>query len=144
MMVSWGAGSFGVVEPKTPIELGTKTAQPFSRATSNTLKVPFMFTFQARTGLLSATADSSRKRRVPLGGVIRELQERWRLVRPEVPLHVNLDPLVLSREVLADQSLQHALLSFLHNAADAGPDDLRLAVTEEGGDALIVIEDRAI
>ncbi len=28
MTVSCGVGSFGVPEPKTPIELGTKTAQP--------------------------------------------------------------------------------------------------------------------
>ena len=57
-MVSWGVKSCGVSGPKEPMELGVKTAQPVSRATSRTLNRPPTPMCQANWGLTSATALS--------------------------------------------------------------------------------------
>ena len=57
-MVSWGVFWWGVSGPKEPMELGVKTAQPFSRAISRMLMRPFIWIFQAIRGLRSATAES--------------------------------------------------------------------------------------
>lgn len=92
--------------------------------------------------LISATADSSHRNSVTVEQVIRDLLEKWNLVRPEARLDAEIDRLVLNCRVDVDQSFHHALLSFLHNAADASPQDIHLAARADGPEVLIVIADR--
>ena len=92
--------------------------------------------------LISATADGSQRKPVTVERVVEELLEKWNLVRPEVHLEAEVDRAALHRVLSVDQSLHHALLSFLHNAADASPRDVHLAVRPDGAEVLIVVEDR--
>lgn len=92
--------------------------------------------------LITATADSSHRRPVTVERVIRDVLEKWNLVRPEVHLEARIDRAALQQVVDVDQSFHHALLSFLHNAADASPDHVHLAAQRDGAEVLIVIEDR--
>jgi len=92
--------------------------------------------------LISSSEDNSRKRMMTVEAVIRQVLEKWRLVRPEIVLETDLDANVLACEVEVDSSFQHALLSFLHNAADVSPQALRFAAVADGNDALFLVEDR--
>jgi len=92
--------------------------------------------------LLSATADSDAKEETTVGQLFSDVLEKWGIARPEVRLDVELPASCADLDICYDQSLHHALLSFLHNAADVSPDTVRLAAFNEGGRVLIVIEDR--
>jgi two-component system sensor histidine kinase RegB len=92
--------------------------------------------------LISATADSSRTQDVTVEQVFKDLLDKWTLARPEVHIHAEIDSQSLNLELQIDPSFLHALLSFLHNAADASPDRVRLGISREGSDVLILIEDR--
>jgi two-component system sensor histidine kinase RegB len=94
-------------------------------------------------GDLVASARRARDvRRDSLAGLVDELLYRWGIARPEVPLDVDVAPGAARLGLRFDDGLYHALLNFLHNAADASPDSVRLAARPESGRALIVIEDR--
>ena len=87
--------------------------------------------------------DHARERRqASLRALVDELVDSWRIARPEVPLKVNVDPSAQHINLVYNQGLGHALLNFLHNAADASPENVSLSASREGGHALIVIEDR--
>jgi two-component system sensor histidine kinase RegB len=94
-------------------------------------------------GELVASARQAREvRRDSLAGLVDELMYRWVIARPEVTLDVDVAPGAARLGLRFDESLYHALLNFLHNAADASPDSVRLAARPDDGQALIVIEDR--
>jgi len=92
--------------------------------------------------LVSTTAEGSRRAVATMDWLFSAIREKWRLVRPEVDLDVQLSGSAGKLQIEFDQSLHHALLSFLHNAADASPDEIRLEAVQEGGRVLIMIEDR--
>jgi len=92
--------------------------------------------------LISETANSSCRRIVTVKKVFEELLERWSLIRPEVNIKGEVDWKALESKVRVNQSFHHAILSFLHNAADASPEHVHLAIVPEGEEILIVIEDR--
>ena len=96
--------------------------------------------------LLSATDAGSQPQVLSLGRLFADVQEKWSIARPEVKLGVALEPGATGLEISYDQSLRHALLNFLHNAADASPGAVNFAggreETETETLALIVIEDR--
>ncbi len=60
-----------------------------------------------------------------LPALLAEMQQRWRLLRPQTPLHVVLDPpaVCIPRAALLGQTL----LSLLNNAADASPHGITLS-----------------
>jgi len=94
-------------------------------------------------GELVASARHARDvRRDNLAGLVDELIYRWVIARPEVTLDVDVTPGAARLGLRFDESLYHALLNFLHNAADASPESVRLAARPDDGRALIVIEDR--
>jgi two-component system sensor histidine kinase RegB len=93
-------------------------------------------------GLLSATADGAQRRPVPVRDLVDSVLDKWGLARPEVNLQIRVAADVAEREIEADVSLVHALLNFLNNAADASPDDVRLAALRDGERLLFVVEDR--
>lgn len=94
-------------------------------------------------GELVASARRAREvRRDSLAGLVDELIERWIIARPEVRLDVTVEPGAARLGLRFDESLCHALMNFLHNAADASPEHVRLQAGRDGEDALVVIEDR--
>jgi len=91
--------------------------------------------------LVSTTTEDSRRIVTTIGVMLGKLLDRWSLFRPETPLQVNCTAQVSKLEISYDQSLQHALMNFLHNAADASPDFVALSITSGSGVAIILIED---
>jgi two-component system sensor histidine kinase RegB len=78
--------------------------------------------------LVSSTTGSSELRASSIGQFVEDIQEKWMIARPEVPLAVDVPPSAAGLEIEHDQSLYHAVMSFLHNAAEASPGDVRLSV----------------
>jgi len=92
--------------------------------------------------LVASARHDTGRRRAALGDLVDELLAQWHIARPEVRLAVDRGPGVAELVVEYDQSLVHALLNLLHNAADASPEDVRLMACADGGAALLVVEDR--
>ncbi len=92
--------------------------------------------------LISSTGHSAQKQTRSLAGLIRDVHDKWRIVRPEVQLDVRLPRDAEALELEYDQGLHHALLNFLHNAADVSPENVSLEASVDLGMAMIVIEDR--
>jgi two-component system sensor histidine kinase RegB len=92
--------------------------------------------------LVSASTDSTARKSAALADLIGEIQEKWRIVRPEEPLEVTMSQAAGKVLLEYDLSLHHALLNFLHNAADASPGEVRLSTDIHDGTVLIEIEDR--
>ena len=92
--------------------------------------------------LITATAESSRRKIETVEQVFHELLDKWNLVRPEAHLDAEVDRAALDMKISVDQSFHLAMLNFLHNAADASPKHVRLAALPEGSEVLFVVEDR--
>jgi hypothetical protein len=65
--------------------------------------------------LVSTSSEDSRMIVTTAGELLDKLQDKWSLVRPEVKLDVHIPGNVSKLEIRYDQSLQHALMSFLNN-----------------------------
>lgn len=78
-----------------------------------------------------------------LGSFFAGVLEKWWLTRPEVRLETNVPDAALGLQIRYDQSLQHALINFLNNAADVSPDYVafRASTSADGGDVIFTIED---
>lgn len=75
-------------------------------------------------GSLTATAGMWRAEAgtaIDLERWLTALVERWRSGRPDVSVDSTLDGLRPAPRVVAEQTLEHALLNILNNAADASP-----------------------
>jgi two-component system sensor histidine kinase RegB len=94
--------------------------------------------------LVSTSGEGADIQSDTLEGLVEQLLDRWRIARPEIPLEVEISPEAELIIVKFDQSLVHALLNFLHNAADASPEHVSLQAGGEAGRALIVIQDRGV
>lgn len=92
--------------------------------------------------LLTATAAGNQPVCQSVAELFAAVLEKWRLARPEVDIESALAPDAAQLTVAVDPSLNHALLNFLHNAADASPQQVRLQALREGDRLLMVIEDR--
>ncbi len=92
--------------------------------------------------LVSTTTEDSRIRVTRLGVLLDKLLEKWSLARPEIKLTTHIPGQVSKLSIRYDQSLEHALMSFLNNAADASPEYVSLRVDSRPGAVLITIEDR--
>jgi len=91
--------------------------------------------------LVSTTSEDSRMIVTEAGMLLKKLQDKWSLIRPEVKLRVHIPMDVSKLEIRYDQSLQHALMSFLNNAADASPDFVSLQAESAPAAILFIIED---
>jgi two-component system sensor histidine kinase RegB len=92
--------------------------------------------------LVSTTTEDSRMVVIRVGDLLKSLLDKWSLARPEIRLETNIPRHVSNLEISCDQSLQHALMNFLNNAADASPEFVLLRVNSSPGSILITIEDR--
>lgn len=92
--------------------------------------------------LVSTSTEDSQMHVTQLGVLIGKLLDKWRLGRPEVKLETHITTDVSVLEIRYDQSLQHALINFLNNAADVSPDFVALGIESIPGAIKITIEDR--
>jgi len=91
--------------------------------------------------LVSTTTEDSRMNVTEVGELLENLLEKWRLARPEVKLQATIPAHESQLAIRCDQSLQHALMNLLNNAADASPEFVSLQVSSTPGLLHIVIED---
>lgn len=92
--------------------------------------------------LVSTTTEDSRMVVTQVGVLLKGLLENWSLARPEVRLETVIPAHETRHKIRYDQSLQHALMNLLNNAADASPEFVSMQVRSSPGWLLIVIEDR--
>ena len=91
--------------------------------------------------LVSTTTDDSRMVETEVGFLLQSLLEKWSLARPEIKLQTDIPAQVSKLKIRYDQSLQHALMSFLNNAADASPDFVVLQLMADVDSVMFIIED---
>jgi len=91
--------------------------------------------------LVSTTTEDSQMMVTEFGILMNRLLEKWRLARPEITLQIDIPEDVTKHEIRYDQSLQHALMNFLNNAADASPDFVSIQAHASQDSIQITIED---
>jgi len=91
--------------------------------------------------LVSTTTDDSRMVETEVGVLLQNLLEKWSLARPEIKLQTDIPAQLSKLKIRYDQSLQHALMSFLNNAADASPDFVALQLAADVNSVMFIIED---
>ena len=92
--------------------------------------------------LVSTNTEDSQMIVTPFAVFLNKLLDKWSLVRPEIKLTTLIPAQVSKLEIRYDQSLQHALMSLLSNAADASPDFVSIQADSSNGSIRILIEDR--
>jgi two-component system sensor histidine kinase RegB len=92
--------------------------------------------------LVSTNSDESQMIVTKFGVFWDKLLDKWSLARPEIKLTTSISDRVSSSEIRYDQSLQHALMSLLNNAADASPEHVSMRADLSDGSILMIIEDR--
>jgi two-component system sensor histidine kinase RegB len=95
--------------------------------------------------VLSAAAGANRAEsghRMPAADYIRQVVEEWRAQRPglSVDLHIGAPP--PDTELIAERTLTQALVNILNNAADASPDDIRMAAVWTDSGLTLEVADR--
>ena len=91
--------------------------------------------------LVSTTTEESQVVVTEVTELIDKLLERWSLARPEIQLNTSISDSVSGLQIRCDQSLQHALMSLLNNAADASPEFILIEFDARPDLLLIFIED---
>ena len=91
--------------------------------------------------LVSTTTEDSRMIVTQVGVLLKNLLEKWSLARPEIKLETSIPEHEALLEIRYDQSLQHALMNLLNNAADASPEFVSMQIGSSPGWLLINIED---
>ncbi|MCP4048880.1 MAG: HAMP domain-containing histidine kinase [Gammaproteobacteria bacterium] len=91
--------------------------------------------------LVSTNTEDSQMVVTEFGTLLDSLSEKWSLARPEIKLQKQVPGQILKLEIRYDQSLQHALVSLLNNAADASPEYVLLQAEALNDSILIIIED---
>jgi len=91
--------------------------------------------------LVSTTTEDSGMVVTEVGALLEKLLERWSLARPEVKLETVIPEREARFNIRCDQSLQHALMNLMNNAADASPEFVSLQIGSSNGWLQIVIED---
>jgi two-component system sensor histidine kinase RegB len=93
--------------------------------------------------VIAASADHFEgAREVPVLEFLDQTLDRFRFLRPGVQLAFNYQRLDEDDTLVADKTLQHAVINLLNNAADASPDNVELLASSEGGRLVIAIRDR--
>lgn len=92
--------------------------------------------------LVSTTTEDSGMIVTEVGVLLENLLDKWSLARPEIKLETIIPAREAKIKIRYDQSLQHALMNLLNNAADASPEFVSLQVGSSKDWLHIVIEDR--
>ncbi len=91
--------------------------------------------------LVSTTTEDSRMIVTEVGVLLKNLLEKWSLARPEIKLETIIPEHEALLKIRYDQSLEHALMSLLNNAADASPEFVSMQIESVPDWLLIIIED---
>lgn len=86
-----------------------------------------------------ARAESAR--RIGLNNLLEEACSRWRLLRPESRLKVQVAGSGNMPSVAAEETMVQALVSLLNNAADASPEEVELFCNWSDGEITLEIRD---
>jgi two-component system sensor histidine kinase RegB len=98
--------------------------------------------------LLSQLLNSAGKTRAesatlrPLDAYLYEIAEKWRLLQPLTPLLAEWQGALPAPSILAEPTLEQALLNLLDNAADASPAEVHMTAQWNKSECLIEILDR--
>lgn len=92
--------------------------------------------------LVSKTTQDSQVEVTEVADLLQSLMEKWSLARPETQLKTNFPAEALRLQIRYDQSLQHALMNFLNNAADASPEFVAFRLEADSDSVLFVVEDK--
>ncbi len=92
--------------------------------------------------LVSTTAEDSGMVVTEVGEFFDNLLDKWSLSRPEIKLVTSIPEHEARLNIRYDQSLQHALMNLLNNAADASPEFVSLKIGSSAAWLNITIEDR--
>lgn len=76
-----------------------------------------------------------------VGELFDNLLDKWSLSRPEIKLDTAIPAHEAQLKIRYDQSLQHALMNLLNNAADVSPEFVSMKIGSASGWLLITIED---
>ena len=91
--------------------------------------------------LVSTTTEDSRMVVTDVAVLLKSLLEKWCLARPEIELKTQISRQASQQRIRYDQSLQHALMNFLNNAADASPGYVALQVEADLDSVVFIVED---
>jgi len=83
-----------------------------------------------------------RTRSVSARQFVRDLLDHFQLLRPQVPIQLQFEPIEDSLALRADHTLPQALLNLVNNAADASPHAVELRVRQNDLALVIQILDR--
>lgn len=79
---------------------------------------------------------------VALDQLVTRTLEQWRVIRPSADIELDLDTGTPAPDILADRTLEQALLNLLDNAADASPVGLALRCRWSSREGVLEILDR--
>ena len=78
----------------------------------------------------------------PLDRFLLDTVDRWRMIRPTASLTARLDGARPAPSIVGEQTLQHAIVNLLNNAADASPDRVELVCDWDAERLHLEIRDR--
>jgi two-component system, sensor histidine kinase RegB len=73
--------------------------------------------------------EAAKAKKLPLYDFINLLIDQWQLIRPEINISLNMPDSDTSPEIIADATLQQAIINILNNAADASPTGVDVSVS---------------
>lgn len=93
--------------------------------------------------VVAASADHFEGARdQPVIRFLDSVTDRFRFLRPGVTLGFTYEKLDEADRVIADKTLEHALINLINNAADASPDEVEVRATSEDGRLYVDVRDR--
>lgn len=93
--------------------------------------------------VVAASADHFEgARETPVLQFLDDALDRFRFLRPGVPLAFSYERLDREDTIVADKTLVHSVINLINNAADASPKDVEVLATSEDGNLAIDIRDR--
>jgi two-component system sensor histidine kinase RegB len=93
--------------------------------------------------VVAASADHFEGARAkPVIAFLDGVVERFRFLRPGVRFAFTYEKLDEDDRVIADKTLEHALINLINNAADASPDDVEMFASSEAGTLYVDVRDR--
>jgi two-component system, sensor histidine kinase RegB len=93
--------------------------------------------------VVAASADHFEGARAqPVIGFLDGVMDRFRFLRPGVPLAFHYERLDENDQVIADKTLEHSLINLINNAADASPGDVEVRASSEDGRLYVDVRDR--
>jgi two-component system sensor histidine kinase RegB len=93
--------------------------------------------------VVAASADHFEGARAkPVIAFLDAVVERFRFLRPGVRFAFTYEKLDEDDRVIADKTLEHALINLINNAADASPGDVEMFASSEAGTLYVDVRDR--